>query len=335
MKKFIIFIFCVIGIQRSQAQQIEEKFTTAIEYLTYRPADYEQDTIKKWPLVVFIHGWGERGSDLEKVKIHGPPMLVDQGKEFPFILISPQAKDNWDDEFLYKMIVDFAKNNRVDTDRIYLTGLSTGGFVTWTLAQKHPELFAAIAPICGWGETQDLWKLRHMPVWVFHGAKDSVVPISSSQQKVDVLRTFNPEVKFTIYPEVEHGSWVKAYNDPELYKWLLAQKKFHYKKTTLSLDLLSKYTGKYHFKVANDKGDFHIILGNIVNDEGDFEIILENKALKIEMKGKTTTLFSFDEDRFFTEKRPNIEFEFSENEKGEIEGGRFFEKEMFIFKKFE
>ncbi len=206
-------------------------------------------------------------------------------------------------------------------DRIYLTGLSMGGFGTWTLAQKHPELFAAIVPICGRGGTKDLWKLRHMPVWCFHGAKDKDVPIATSKDKVDALRAFNPSVKFTIYPEVEHDSWIKAYNDPELYKWLLAQKKFYYKETTLSLELLSTYPGKFHYKVGND--------------EGDFQITLEDKSLKIEMKGRKTTLFPFAEDNFFIDINLVVEFEFLKNEKGEIDGGRVFESEMFTFEKLE
>ena len=222
--KPILILLVLLHCHRVMAQQTEEKFIKKIEYLTYKPAEYAKDTLKKWPLVVFLHGAGEQGANLEKVKVHGPPMLVEQGKEFPFLLISPQAQRGWDAEFLYDMIIDFAKNNQVDMDRIYLTGLSTGGYGTWTLAQKHPELFAAIVPICGWGDTKDLWKLRNMQVWCFHGDKDTVVPISSSQRMVDTLRTFNPAVKFISYPEVKHDSWIKAYNDPEMYKWLLSQR---------------------------------------------------------------------------------------------------------------
>ncbi len=107
--KLILLVFCCLCIQNLASQQTKEKFTSEIEYLSYKPVDYEQDTLMKWPLVIFLHGSGERGSDLEKVKVHGPPMLVEQGKDFPFILISPQAKKGWNAEFLYGMIVDFAK----------------------------------------------------------------------------------------------------------------------------------------------------------------------------------------------------------------------------------
>ena len=170
--KLLLFMAVIMCLHVSIAQQTKDNFTQEIEYLTYKPVDYKIDTIKKWPLVIFLHGAGERGTDIEKIKVHGPPMHVENGKNFPFILISPQAKRGWEPDFLYKMIVDFIKNNRVDEDRIYLTGLSMGGFGTWSLSQQYPNLFAAIAPICGGGTTKDLWKLRNMPVWCFHGEKD-------------------------------------------------------------------------------------------------------------------------------------------------------------------
>jgi predicted esterase len=298
------------------AQQIEEKFMKEIEYLSYKPAQYSQDTLKKWPLVIFLHGSGEQGTDLERVKVHGPPMLVEQGKEFPFILISPQAQRGWDAEFLYDMIMDFAKNNRVDMDRIYLTGLSMGGHGTWTLAQKHPELFAAIVPICGSGGTKDLWKLRNMPVWCFHGEKDTVVPFSASQVKVDTLRTYNPSVKFTSYPEVGHDSWVKAYNDPELYQWLLSQKKFKYSPKRVSSDKLSEYEGKYHYKIDNK--------------EGDVTVTIEGNQLQIDIEGRKTTLIAFAEHKFYIE-GARVEFEFLRNRNGKFDHGRVFGNEIINF----
>jgi predicted peptidase len=114
---------------------------------------------------------------------------------------------------------------RVDPDRIYLTGLSMGGSGTWTLAGEYPEYFAAIVPICGSGDPQDAKRLKELPIWVFHGAKDEAVPLSRSEEMVKALKEEGAEVKFTIYPEAGHDSWTETYNNPELYQWLLKHKR--------------------------------------------------------------------------------------------------------------
>jgi len=222
--KLLILVFLLIT-HLGRGQQTKESFITKLDYLLYLPQSYETDTAKQWPLMIFLHGSGEQGNDLEKVKVHGPPMLIEQGRQFPFIVISPQAKRGWNADELYKMLQDFIGKNRVDTDRIYLTGLSMGGYGTWSLAIKHPEMFAAIIPICGGGNTKYIKRLRHMPVWCFHGEKDNIVPLKSSEKMIKALKKINPKVKFTIYPEVGHDSWIKAYNDPKLYDWMLQQKK--------------------------------------------------------------------------------------------------------------
>jgi predicted peptidase len=114
----------------------------------------------------------------------------------------------------------------VDEERVYVTGLSMGGFGTWSLAQAHPERFAAIAPICGGGNPELAGNLRHVPVWAFHGAKDNVVPLSASQEMVDALKAIGADVKFTIYPEAYHDAWTETYENPQLYEWLLQHKRF-------------------------------------------------------------------------------------------------------------
>ena len=124
------------------------------------------------------------------------------------------------------LIEDLEKNYRVDPHRIYVTGLSMGGYGTWDLATKYPGKFAAIAPICGGGKA---WlaarKLNHLPIWVFHGAKDQAVPFAESQEMVDALRNQgNTAVKFTVYPEAGHDSWTESYDNQDLYTWLLSTK---------------------------------------------------------------------------------------------------------------
>jgi predicted peptidase len=164
------------------------KKSIAIDYLLSLPDDYEKKSGEKFPLLLFLHGAGERGHNLDLVKAHGPPKLIAEGKSFPFIVASPQCpEDNWwDADELMHLIENLEKNYRVDPDRIYLTGLSMGGYGTWDLATKYPGKFAAIAPICGGGKA---WlaarRLKQLPIWVFHGAKDKAVPFAESKEMVE------------------------------------------------------------------------------------------------------------------------------------------------------
>lgn len=306
MKSKVIAILFIIGIQSVMAQQSKEKFVIEQEYLKYVPKDYDVNPEKKWPLLIFLHGAGERGTDIEKIKVHGPPMLVEKGKDFPFIIISPQAKARWDDNSLYQLIRDFiAKNERVDTDRVYLTGLSMGGYGTWSLAQKHPELFAAIVPICGGGDPKDIWKLRHMPVWCFHGKLDGVVPISASETMVNALKPLNKDVKFTVYPETYHDSWIQAYNDPKLYEWLLEQKKFKHKEIEVSKEILEQYVGEYDGIMGNPNATI---------------ISVEEGKLKLDTGGpQKITLTPSSNNTFFIQKDQPVELKFQKNEKDEVD----------------
>lgn len=219
--------------ERQKAQVLEKTVTKVLKagYLLYLPEAYGKDPNQKWPLVVFLHGSGESGSDLEKLKAHGPPKLIAQGKAFPFIVVSPQAPDGprrgWDVEVLNALLDDVLAKYTVDTDRVYLTGLSMGGYGTWSWATANPERFAAVAPICGGGQPRmAARRLRDMPVWVFHGAKDPVVPVQESEDMVAALKKAGAaEVKFTVYPEAEHDSWSATYDNAELYAWLLSHKR--------------------------------------------------------------------------------------------------------------
>ncbi len=201
--------------------------TVGYDYLLYLPQDYTADSGKRWPLVLFLHGAGERGSDVNMVKLHGPPKLVAEGRKFPFILVSPQcpAKTRWNPDALNALLDEIVSQYSVDPDRVYLTGLSMGGYGTWDLASAYPNRFAAIAPICGGGAP---WvartELAKMPAWVFHGDQDQTVPIVFAEKMVEALRKVNAPVRFTVYPGVGHDSWTETYNNPEFYDWLLAQK---------------------------------------------------------------------------------------------------------------
>lgn len=208
-----------------KAGQLATTVKVQMNYLLYLPDDYDQKD--SWPLLLFLHGSGERGDDLELVKKHGPPKLIDEGHQFPFIVVSPQCpKDRrWEPIELAALLDHLQEKLDVDTDRIYVTGLSMGGFGTWELASFMPDRLAAIAPICGGGEKYWVRQFVHLPVWAFHGAKDTGVPLERSQIMIDELKKTGGSPKLTIYPEAGHDSWTETYNNPELYKWLLAQKR--------------------------------------------------------------------------------------------------------------
>ncbi len=301
-----------------QAQQTHEKMTRTVNYLLYLPDGYTQDSTKKWPLMLFLHGGGESGEDLEKVKKHGPPRLIEEGKKFPFIVVSPQAGQfGWITEDLYALLQDIKQDYRVDPERIYLTGLSMGGFGTWALAIKHPQEFAAIVPICGGGDTTDIWKLRNMPVWCFHGAKDSTVPIALDRKMVNALKPFNPSVRFTVYPDAGHDCWTTTYNNDSLYQWLLAQKKFVFTPIPASAAELNAFAGQY---LGPDKDTV------IVRVSGDTLLAQTHNNRSFELKPAGDR-------KFFIDLHIPVEIRFTKNFTGKITGFTLFEDSKVAYKK--
>jgi len=207
-----------------------------IDYLLYLPKDYSSKSDRKWPLILFLHGSGERGTNVAKVAIHGPPKLVQQGRDFPFIIVSPQCgpSERWSPATLTRLLDQVETQYHVDKTRVYLTGLSMGGSGTWSLALEHPERFAAIAPICGGGDPAVIERLgadkaaavKALGIWVFHGEKDPTVPIVKSEKMVEALKKIGcTDVAFTRYPEAQHDSWTVTYNNPKVYDWFLAHRK--------------------------------------------------------------------------------------------------------------
>ena len=217
--------------QLAASRQQPEHFTAQItvtaklDYLLFLPADYAKSE-QRWPLMLFLHGAGESGTNLDKLKVLGPPKIVESKPDFPFILVSPQTtRDGWNPDTLNALLDEVLRKYRVDPDRVYLTGASMGGTGTWRLAAAHPEKFAAIAPVCGRGDPADAKQLARVPIWVFHGAKDPVVRLASDQAMVEAIKAAGGNVKFTVYPEAGHDAWTETYNNPELYQWLLQQKR--------------------------------------------------------------------------------------------------------------
>jgi dienelactone hydrolase len=247
LQSFVYGLFLIIvGSGSISAQQVFRTTSpSVIGYLEYLPQDYNSNS-DKYPIVFFLHGIGERGTNstdpavlatsISTVTRHGPPQLIKAGTQFPFIVISPQLKSNyaqWTTAYIME-VIDYCKTYlRIDERRIYLTGLSLGGGGTWVAAQDHPELFAAIAPVCG-GYNSPSMACRiageNLPVWAFHGDKDTTVPLSRSQNMVNAINncvpTPSPLAKLTIYAGVAHNAWDYAYkndntlHNPNLYQWI-------------------------------------------------------------------------------------------------------------------
>jgi predicted peptidase len=174
------------------------------------------------PTIVFLHGAGEKGSNLDDVKRHGIAKVVEEQPNFAFITISPQCPRGqfWSVKRLSMLLDEALAVYPIDSDRIYLTGLSMGGYGTWRWSAAEPQRFAAIAPVCGGGE-HNARNLKNLPVWAFHGAQDDIVPLGESEQMVAALQACGGNVKFTVYPEANHDSWTQTYNNPQLYEWFL------------------------------------------------------------------------------------------------------------------
>lgn len=213
--------------------------------LLYRMLMSDYDTIRKYPLVVFLHGSGERGDDNEAQLKWGVMNFAsdDHMKMHPSIVIVPQCPENmrwgnisYDDNSLQpsptepmKLVIELIhqtiKNMPVDTNRIYITGLSMGGFGTFDAITRHPNLFAAAVPVCGGGDVSKASSIAHIPIWIFHGALDSGVDPVLSQNMVVALTKAGAHPGFTQYPETGHFSWIAAYSDPMMMDWLYRQRK--------------------------------------------------------------------------------------------------------------
>ena len=196
----------------------------ADNYLLYMPRGYQVHRAD-WPLVIFLHGSGSAIEDIEKIREGGPPKLIEEGMDAEFLLLAPQLHANvpWDVDRLYGLIRQIMADYHIDADRIYLTGLSRGGFGCWELAVAHPELFAALAPISA-RDVPAVERLANSNIWIFHGGADDGVPWQGSQFMYDRLTRAGANVQFSLFQGVGHNAWDRAYADPEFWSWLLAQR---------------------------------------------------------------------------------------------------------------
>ncbi|RYG25965.1 phospholipase [bacterium] len=205
--------------------------TVTTDYLLSLPEGYDADKSKKWPLVLFLHGAGERGNDLEKNRVHGPFKELAKGRKIPAIVIAPQCPtgDSWSSERMQRalqgLLDDAERRYRVDRDREYLTGLSMGGFGTWALAMRTSNRFTALAPICGGGDVSKVTVLKGVPIWTVHGDADPTVPVQGTRDLVVALRAAGSKVRYDELPGVQHDSWTQTYAKDEFWDWLLSQKR--------------------------------------------------------------------------------------------------------------
>ncbi|MFN7987551.1 MAG: PHB depolymerase family esterase [Thermoanaerobaculia bacterium] len=202
-------------------------------YLSYLPKDYEADATRAWPLVIYLHGGSDRGTDLKKLYSSGIPDQVYRGREFPFVMLAPQcpqhlrwSTDDWFESFFGEATARY----RIDTDRVYLTGPSLGGSGTWYIAARYPGTFAAIAPMSGFTShlsyiDENVDRLLDLPVWAFHGKLDTVVPFEETERIVRRLEGRNRNVRFSAEPGLDHRIHWQVYPGQELYDWLLQQRR--------------------------------------------------------------------------------------------------------------
>jgi len=200
------------------------------EYALFIPPQYNDDPAHRWPVILFLHGSAECGSDgIKQTRVGLPKYIARHANQFPFITVMPQAHSLWfrgkDAEAVWITLDTVLKEYRADRDRVYITGLSMGAFATWEMAMARPDVFAAAVPISGVGNKKFVSNILHMPVWAFHGRLDRHVPVSGSREPIAELRRLGARPRYTEYPNLKHNCWDRSYADKRLWRWLLKQRR--------------------------------------------------------------------------------------------------------------
>lgn len=198
------------------------------KFWLYLPKRYTGAS-EKLPLIIFLHGSSRRGHDIKEVKANGLPPVLDTKDDFDFVVASPQAlsqyrwQECWRPDDLALLLDHLLAEYEIDPDRVYITGLSMGGYGTWACVGEHGKRFAAAAPICGGGDPRWGKAIGKLPIWAFHGEEDYVVPIQRSIEMVEAVKAAGGEARLSSYPGVGHDSYTQTYANPELYQWFLNQ----------------------------------------------------------------------------------------------------------------
>lgn len=213
-------------------KQVELSLETSdgatVDYLLYLPKNYENG--KSVPMMLFLHGRGESNGPLSLVSKWGPPKMAASGEDFPFIIVSPQCprEDYWSSDVQVKRLKELLgkieSDYSIDKSKVYLTGLSMGGYGSWRMAAELPGKFAAVVPVCGGGKVEFAEKLVDTPIWVFHGDQDGAVPFQKSVEMVDAIKKAGgTSIKFTSLEGIGHNCWSATYATPQVYQWMLKQ----------------------------------------------------------------------------------------------------------------
>lgn len=195
-----------------------------LSYLLFEPSPALMPPDQPRPLVLFLHGSGERGDDLSKVKEHGPPARFMDGDGLPFVLVAPQCPEGvwWNPDLVIALTRKVIREHNIDPKRVHLTGLSMGGFATWAILAKEPGLFASAVPVCGGGDPEKVAAFKDMPIWAFHGEADEVVPVAKTREMEKALRDAGAkDLHATYYEGVGHDSWTQTYDNPAVYAWMM------------------------------------------------------------------------------------------------------------------
>lgn len=222
----LVLLFAAFGCANIYSQP---KPKAEYNYLLYLPKDYSESA--KYPLVIYLHGGSHKGNDLNKLKEYGLPYLADRGADFDFIIASPQCPDNkyWSSENWFEpLYAKIQADYQIDTNRVYLTGISMGGYGTYIVAMDYPDTFAAIVPLCGGcndSDTTRICNLSEIPIWAFHGTADDKIPICETERIVNTLTKCRAKVKFTKLKGQGHGIEYIYEKHPRIYRWMLRQSK--------------------------------------------------------------------------------------------------------------
>lgn len=223
----LVFFGCIAEVKQPIQQG---EFTTnakeTLEYYLYHPANVTEE---RPGLLLFLHGGGEAGAQLKHLKISGPPSLMEEGYPFPFLVLAPQhphAQKWWNVAAVHELLQKVIIEQNVDPSRVYLTGLSRGGYAAWEMAMNYPETFAATAIVSAMAPTPYAHWLEHsMPIWIFHGADDAIMPVTEADEMAARLKELKFDLRYTRYPKTGHNAWDKAYKTDSLYIWMAQQKR--------------------------------------------------------------------------------------------------------------
>lgn len=250
MKRFLFVCFVVllstsVWSQNKETLSVHQSHYTT-DYALYAPVGYDQNEAVNYPLILFLHGAGGSSVPAEVV-VNILSAKEEYWPNYNAFVVAPVCHEgvNWEPLILNKMLKEILATYHIDQDRVYLTGPSMGGYGTWRWASENPELFAAVAPVCGGGNPDNVWAMRNLPIWASHGEDDDVVLCSESIHMIDALKAMGANPKFDVYPGVKHNAWDKIYYSTAFYDWLFSQRRQPMPSIEIPAAEMDQYVGTY------------------------------------------------------------------------------------------